>query len=502
VNAIANLFCISLLSVVAESSETSRFLPLDHWAYEGIRILRLAGYLEDLNPLVQPYRRDDAANAVEALSPDRMPAALAHWARLLRAEFLEGDTPAWGVWAGAGARAATSDRADPLRPAGGDENLWPFARVAGWIAAGPVAAEVVVLGDRYLDRDPDGIDPQRRIGRTETAYLSVSTPHLDVVAGRLARNWFRLGSRGFLVSDAATPYPQIGLTFRTGRFTLHSFAGELETLGPDEVIEEAHKRYLGAHRVDLSWPNLVVSFGESILFAGTQGGFSLRHLNPVEVFYFESDAPPEDLVQNLMLNGSVWWRRGRLELFVEGQLDDVDVNPPEGADREPTSYAFALLGRGNLPGGHGVEIEYRQVAAWAYRTPNHVDRYSYLGRGLGENFSDFDRLGLRGDVLLPGGLRLSPTVVVLRQGEGSFRAPVPPNPEYNASPNLFLGVRERTVRFALAGRYQPRRQVWAAWDAGVNVTRNRWHVEGEEATEFEALVEGGVRFDLQGSSGN
>lgn len=356
----------------------------------------------------------------------------------------------------------------------------------------------MLLADAYLDEDPDGIDPQRRVGRSETAYLSVAVPFGELVIGRFARNWSRLGSPGLMVGRKATPYPQIGLELKAGRFSLHSFLGELDSFGGEPDTVEAQKRYVTAHRVDLTWPNLALSIGESILFASHEPGFPLRHLNPVEVFYFDSDAEPTDVTQNLMLDASLWMRRGAFETYGEILLDDIDVSPPEGADSEPTSYAFTVGGRWTMSSvGHAVGLEYTQVSAWAYRTPNGVDRYSYLERGLGENFSDFDRLGVWADLLTPWpGLHLTPLAALERQGEGDFRDPVPSYPEYLASPNLFLGTRETTVRLALGGRYQPLGQFWLAWDAGSNFITNRDHQPGADETTFSAVVEAGLRFDL------
>ncbi len=326
----------------AQAADGSRYLTLDHWSYEGIYLLQEAGYLPALNPLVQPYRRADVAHELRAVDPALLPAGLAHWARLLQEEFasedtLGPDTVAWGAWIEGGARASTSERLDPLRPLGEDGDAWPYARGSVWVDEGPVAAEVVLLEDQFLADDPDGRDPQRRIGRSETAYLSLAFPHGEFMIGRLARNWSRAGTRGLMVGDAATPYPQIGLTFRAGRFTLRSFVGELDTL-------RTYKRYVSAHRVDLAWPNLVLSLGEGVVFASERPGLGLRYLNPVEVFYSDTDAPPHDNVANLMLDLGFWWRSGRFEAYGEGLLDDVDLTPPEG-DRSRAHRVRAHAGR-------------------------------------------------------------------------------------------------------------------------------------------------------------
>jgi len=185
------LFAIVVLSLllpassVAEAASGSRYLTLDNWAYEGIRLLQSAGYLEGLSALVQPYHRDEVAREVQALDPDRLSPALAHWARLLQKEFAGegGDAGAGvraGTWIGGGARASTSARADPLRPLGEEGNLWPYGRAAGWVVTGPAALEVVLLADAYLDEDPDGIDPQRRaqtLDLVEWGVLSRAAEH-------------------------------------------------------------------------------------------------------------------------------------------------------------------------------------------------------------------------------------------------------------------------------------------------------------------------------------
>jgi hypothetical protein len=363
--------------------------------------------------------------------------------------------------------------------------------VGVWAETGPISAEVRLLGDLYFGDDPDGLDPgQRRAGRSDQAYIAADFSLASFAIGRFTRNWFAVGTPGLLVSNAATPYPQLGLELRAGRFALRSFLGELETL-------DGRKRYLVAHRLDYQSPNLVLSLGESNLHAPESGGLSLRFLNPVEFLFFDHDNAPNDAVQNLMLDAQAWARVGRVVIYAEGLLDDIDVRP-EGPAAEPPLYAFTLGVRlAPITSRLSVGAEYQQVSAWAYRTPNVVDQYSYLERGLGQNFSDYDRLSLSMDLFPPvAGLRLSPTFVLQRQGEGNFRDSVPPMEEYLGSPSLFLGVRERTLRLALAGRYQPLRFAWLGWDVGQNFIRNRDHGPGRDESTFEAAGELGIRVDF------
>ncbi len=151
-------------------------MSTDHWSYEYVRLLRERGYLDRLNPLVQPYRAADIAAALGELDPDTLPQPVRGWIELLRDEYgwRQADTGMvrWGAAIDGGASASTSQRLDPVRPLG-DEGAWPYWRGGAWVEAGPVVAEARLFGDMYFNDDPDGVDPgQRRAGRTDHAYVS------------------------------------------------------------------------------------------------------------------------------------------------------------------------------------------------------------------------------------------------------------------------------------------------------------------------------------------
>ncbi len=485
-----------VVATMAQAQSSSRLIPTDHWANQYIGRLRDRGYLGHLNPLVQPYSRIEVARALRDVDTDSVPPQVREWMALLQEEFwvesarvADAQAPNWGGYVVGDARASASKRLEPLRPIG-DEDIWGRGRVGLWGETGPLAGEVRITGDMYWDDDPDGLDPGQRLGgRADHAYLSITAPFGWFAVGRLRQNWSTFGTKGLLVSDHAFSYPQLSLNVDLGPVTLRSLVGELGTI-------DGAKRWFAAHRLDYSKPNFTVSVGESVVFVPNSGGFSLRYLNPLEAFNFDRDTEPTDQRVNVGIDAQVWFRTGKFVLFGEGYLDDIDVRRSDGA--EPTTYAFTLGARiPEVSQWLGVGAEYQQVSAWVYRTPNVNDRYSFLERGLGENFSDYDRITLKADVY-PGvrGLELSPLIQIQRQGEGDFRDSIPPDPIYFASPNIFLGVKETTVRVGLRGRYQPFRFLWVAFDVGENFVRNENHVDGMNRSRFTGAGEIGARIDF------
>jgi hypothetical protein len=469
-------------------------VPTDHWSNEYVARLRDRGYLPGLNPLVQPWRAADIARELLKLDADTLAEPARGWVTLLAGEYgwrREVPTVRGGGSVAGSARASTSQRLDPLRPTG-EEGVWPRYPVGGWFETGPVAAELRLLGDTYFVDDPDGLDPgQSRGARSDFAYLAADFPVASIELGRLARNWSGAAVSGLMISDVATPYPQLGVELRAWRFVLRSFTGELETL-------EGRKRYIAGHRLDYETPGLVVSLGEVNLYAPEAGGLSLRWLNPLEVFFFEGDNEPLDATNNLMLDFQIWGRIGDLTMEGEGALDDIDVNPPDGVDRAPIRYAFRVGSRWTPRAGRlTVLARYEQVSSYAYRTSSDYDDYTFLGRGIGENHADFDRAMLGVEYSPPvRGVTLQLAGNLLRQGEGDIRVPFGDYDVFRASPSVFLGVREDTHRLGLAGRYQPVRFAWLAWDLGYNWITNRDHVEGAEEDLFSAAAEVGVRMDF------
>lgn len=493
----------------------SRLLSLDSWAYEAVERLTHRGLLPGLDPLAQPYRRIDVAAAVLAGADLPASPVEARWLDQLKEELaaelarLRGDPEAGrergGIHLKAGYSGSDTRRRDPLMPyregeQGVKDRNWPAYWGGIWLEAHNLAAETRLHRDwwhRGRRGDPDGDPPGgfEIFGRSDNAYVTAAFPWGDLWVGRFARNWGPSGQLGLMVSSNPTTYPQIGFDLGRGRLSFHFMAGELEP-------KSERKRYLVANRVSYGTDRFHVSVGEAALYSGQ--GNTLRLINPAEAIFFDHNAENDrsDLTGNVMLNAMVWARVGQGTVFGEFALDDFDLNPRTGVeDRgiEATSYQVSLGARYyGLSDQVELGLDYRRVSAWSYRTDPTYELWEQLNRGLADPWSDYDRLSLRADLYpdVPG-LRVGPLLQYQRKGEGDYRTPFPPRDVMVTLPGIFHGTMETTVRVALQGRYQPRREVFVEWDLGRSFVGNAGHVDGADEQRFSYLVRLVVTWDLE-----
>jgi hypothetical protein len=513
---------IRLLAVVAvlnapmahgqqSAARGSRFIGTSDWMTEVATRLRARGHLKSLNPLVLPWTRDEVAREVAAIpaeETDTMPRHVAQWFALLRSELrpeisriFKHDSVAVGFKTWFNTVAATSPRIDPYFPIRSgvvpingkrrdDQKVWPAYGVGGWAERGPFAADLQIGYDFPLRRaDPDGQFPRRifdAMPDNEVSYLSAHINNAAIVVGRLRRNWAPLGAKGLMVSDNAVGIPQLGFELGGRNLVVNSFIGELDTLLGKE-------RYIAAHRIQYSTENFAIAVGEAKVYL-SKGGPRLVNLNPVEIFFITGDKLGGEEFTNTALNGQFWLRRGRLSLGGETHVDDMFAF----ANRKAPPRIGMSMSADYVTPVHWLELgaDYRMVASFTYWTPEghqNVDQWSYYGRGIGDNQSDYDRVTFRANVYPAiAGLRLTPTVALQRKGEWDFRVGTLPDSIWHNRPMLIQGVGENMTRLALAGRWQRSRSLFAEWDAGINLVKDASHVAGDDRTEFSAMFRVGV----------
>lgn len=506
------LALLIVLSLAAEAqAQRNRLLPVDDWTYTYVTRLQRRGHLLDLNPTAPPYRRGDVLAALAKIDRTRLSRTEQHWVDLLERALKpveqEDDEIALGYMFQASARTINSDRLDVVRPLGDTLNFFWYGTAAQVYAdAGPFVAEVGFWQNKYYDVDPDGLDTALRLLiRSENTYVGYHSRLFSAYLGRWSNHWGVPGEAATLVSSNPRSQDQMSVRFGGETFSVTGLLSELDSItedgrftgraGDDSVRVENKRRFLAAHRWDLRLSrHFMLTAMESVLYSGENAGVSLKYLNPFHPFTFVVDNIPKNDENNGFVTGLIWAQVRRLTFHGQLMIDDVDSRGESGL--ESLTYAFsgsAVYAAPSFDVGATLEV----VTARAYNAPQPEGTYVYLLRGLATQFSDYVHasafVDLYLDALAPG-LRVTPRLHLLAQGERDLRQPFPGNDE--TIDNLLNGTVARTVRPAVQVYYQRNPWWWISLDAGVNVTSNVDHVEDQRETRFVGLLEVGLRLTL------
>ncbi len=508
--------CLFLLLVgpglaVGVQAQENRLLPAEDWTYDYITRLQRRGHLLDLNPTASPYRRGDVLDALAKIDSTALNRSERHWVDLLERALkpvrTEEDEVALGYWSQFSARTINGDRLDVMRPLGDTLNFFWYGTLASVYAdAGPVVAEVGFWQNQYYEDDPDGLDTALRfLIRSENTYFGYHSRLFSAYAGRWGNHWSVPGEASTIVSNNPRSQDQVVLRLGGQRFSVTGLLSELDSITDDgrftgRVADDSvrvgnRRRYLAAHRWD--WRpsrHFMLSAMESVLYSGSNAGVSLKYLNPLHPFTFVVDNRPKNEENNGFVAGLMWAQFNRLTIHAQLMADDFNARGESG--NETLTFAFVgsmvyALPRMDL--GGRLEV----VSSRAYNAPQPEGKYVYLLRGLATHFSDYVYASAFADIYLDDlalGLRLTPRLDLLAQGERDFRQAFPSNDE--PLDNLLDGTVTRTTRPALQVVYQPSPWWWVRFDGGINVTTNLNNIEGMDETRFVGLLEVGLRLTV------
>jgi len=205
------------------------------------------------------------------------------------------------------------------------------------------------------------------------------------------------------------------------------------------------------------------------------------------------DNRPKNDENNGLVAAMLWAQYRRLTIHGQFMIDDFDSR---GESEE--SLTFALVGSAVYAApSFDLGAQFDVVSARAYNTPQPEGKYIYLLRGLATQFSDYVHVSLFADFYLDAlapGLRLTPRLHFLAQGERDIRQPFPAKGE--ALDNLLDGTAARTIRPSVQVSFQPTPWWWIRLDGGLNTTSDVDHIAGQDETRFVGLLEVGLRLVL------
>ena len=480
-------------------------LPTDHWAYDELQKLWVAGMVDSMFVSSRPASRYDVAALLIPLQSDpRVPAGYAPVERLLREfsreiSYLGGDAGYQPMPYMSHSRSEKTDFRLSLYVDGewvSSEGSWvENVKGSGHTVEGSrvgiqstaiLRPNLVIYQDVYAGKMTGGWRYGEELFSitdfiifADRFYAALRTPWVDAQVGRDKVRWGPGRTGTLLLSDGADSYTMLHLTRTFGRkLKVSSVSGILDT--------EAGK-YLAAHRIDFA-PAGFMQFG----LAET----AIYHSEFFEPLYVMS-LVPFTLVERLHHKDA---QSGGLEddptrnnvsvsvdaivrpvwgtsVYGELMIDDLS----EETSKRPTRLAYqAGLSVLRPVGNRSVSLTAELTRVWNY-TYNvyYSDTYdrdqTHQGRPLGYYLGPDTRhwhFSLSADVSRD--LELTGVLNVTHRGEGSLGIPWTPDME-DADASELSGVVERTTELRLRVRWMPVETVLLETSATRIAVKNRNH---------------------------
>jgi hypothetical protein len=254
------------------------------------------------------------------------------------------------------------------------------------------------------DLDYRGKTDRFAAGRIAEAYCQVDWKHVFFRFGRLNRNWGPFPDRSLLLSSNPHSYDALEFSLASTLFEFRYLFAAFP-YGNSSVDAEGTNtnRYLSVHSLNFMLGRLgEIGFFESLLFSRNGGLPDLQIVNPFSL-YSVINTNGEG-TGNLLL-GAQWNIHPFIQnMSFKGQvlIDDIQVDNKTPMDQEPTHWGVDLGAYYSdflpMKKRHFLSLEYRYLSRWLY-TVNPLDsrdgqRYSFLGRSLGAETNDNDRVNL------------------------------------------------------------------------------------------------------------
>jgi len=489
---------------VVAAQEASPYVPLQHWTMPYVEHLIARGVIPDPTPLTRPFRQADLVRVLRGVDTLAVGDKVANTVRrLLAALEPPGRGPRYRVAGDVGIAAATYARRDPLAAidSNGPRQAGPgHGTVSGGLDVQFQLGRVVAVTHPYFDTrlkyDPDWYGYKKRAiaGRTAESYIAAQWSIAEVFFGRLDRNWGPSVLQGLLLSDNPYGLDHLALALGTTKFQLQALATQLNDDSGAVIVH----RYMEQHRVwvrpDKRW---TFALWEGSVLSGRDRVFEPWYLNIMNLGLLEQFNTHTNV--NTFV-GIDLERRGTPTLFSQFMVDELEIDRKSAADQKPSSYGLTAGAKGGLGSSSlAWTLFYTRVTNLTYRNEDNLQVPLYHLLGTGRNFADYDQATLRLGFLPLPSLLVQPEVTLLRQGEGDPRLPHPLLPAYSATPTIFQGVVERTLRLAVSGNYAPHDRLGLTFDAGVHHITNFQHVSGDTQTRFVGSVGLSYRFGWAGA---
>ncbi len=492
-------FALSVLLPVALHAQASPYIPLDDPRLPALEHLIARGDIEDPSPFVRPFRRSDAIRVLAAADTTAGDASGAVIRDLL-ATFRKPEGEAhWRLEPRIGFQSYSSARRDPLHPAG-PSGIRPYAELGLELVAGNFALASRPAAEPRLLKDPDwpGRKDVKFTGRQVDAYVSAQFKWARLFYGKLDQNWGPEGVPGIGLSNYSYGREAIGFEIGSRDVHLGAIAAPLQD-ATDSLGQPIH-RYHFAHRLDLRLSRRVhLALWETTILQGLDRQFDARYRNPVTLLLLGNQYGLGEQGSNLLVGVDAQWKVARrVTLQAQLGIDDFQYQDRGGPDRYPDRWAMTIIGFGPLGRRAAWRALYTRASSLALRTQDSLENFTDAGIGIGRNFIDNDQLSVFATLPVWRRWLVAPELTLLRQGEGLLTAPAPPRgPLSGGTPQIFIGVMERTWRAAV-GVTGERGILRIGANAGLHHVVNDGHVAGRTRNRFQGSITATIGLVKQG----
>ncbi|HXQ28755.1 MAG TPA: hypothetical protein VN848_05750 [Gemmatimonadales bacterium] len=495
---------------VGLSQQASPYVPIGHWAMPFVEHLISAGIIADPTPDTRPIKQAQLLHALEGADTMRASPTTRATIRRLIAEWAPVEpAPHYRFEPGLGTQLSTFAFRDPLELDRGtcatnqcviqtpghhtSDHTFVSTDVDAEFVFGSVVGVSHLALDTRLEADPDWNASDNNATRFEEAYLSAQWKVGELFFGILDRNWGPSVTQGVLLSPNPYSLDHFAATVGTKGFQLQMWAAELDPR--TDSTGTMVNRYMIQDRLWIHPPGRwTATLENAAVIAGAGRVPDLWYFNPASITYFRAQNGTED--NNFL--GADFERHGRVTLFGQAMLDDIQVSRNQVGEIKPTSYAMTIGAKGGAQsGGTSWTVFYTQVASLTYRNDDNEEVPEYFaGNGIGRQFNDYDQATAQLNVLLGPTFMLTPQIDIVRQGQGDPHLLHPLVPQYGTIPVLLVGVVERIVHLAVGGSYQWR-GLTVSGTAGVDFIQNANNVTGASQTPFLGSVAVSYHFHRQ-----
>ena len=468
------------------AQEASAYVPLSWWGTPFIEHLIARRRLVDPTPLTRPFRATDLLRTLDAV--DSTVVTNGEWTvvRQMRADLRRTQRgPAARLDVHAGVAASSHARRESLREAGVGHGTFSGG-AALTLYFGPVVVAAHPYFDTRLKYDPDWYGKKDRIlaGKNAEAYISAQWTFGELFFGILDRNWGPSAVQGLLLSDSPYGPDHLSVTVGTTGLRLQAIAYQMNDL-PDSTGAMAH-RYMVQDRLWIRPPGRwTVALWQGSVVSGAGRQLEPWYLNPLTLGYLTQTNTGTNVNSFLGFDAQ---RQGKVTLFVQAMLDDIQIDKKTAHDLKPPSYGLTLGAQGSVPHSAAAwTLFYTRVTNLTYRNEDNTQTPIYFGLGTGRNFSDYDQTTLKLSLMPSSKVLLQPEITFLRQGEGDLHLPHPPESAFPSTPTFLAGIVQRTVRLAAGGHAAHGRWTLSG-DGGVHLISNAGHVTGASQTRWIGTV--------------